>query len=149
MDRAFERPEEEYLSDILALDSPAPRSFLFGQFLRMKGLITEEDVFNARMMQRQHNRRIGELAREKGWLSTADVARILTYQEEDFRKFGQVALEQGYISLERLEGLLKEMQESYVLFGEALVNLGVLTKEEMGENFVQFQRLRLEGEHHA
>lgn len=131
--------EEAYFKETLDHDSLDAR-LLFGQFLKKKGLVSESDIFNARMVQKQQNRLIGELARKKGWLSSDDVERILVFQEETNKRFGEVAVEHGYLEDIHVDELLDELENNYVFFGEALVSLGVITERTMIDNLQVFHR---------
>lgn len=148
MKNSLDREEQEYFKEILSKDK-FDKQFLFGQFLRRKGLITEQDIFNARMIQKQHNRLIGQMAHEKGWLTSEDVARILVYQEENHNRFGEISVDHSFLSGSQVQCLLIEMEESYVFFGEALVSLGVLNEQEMLKNLEIFNRLKIQGEAEA
>jgi hypothetical protein len=117
---------------------------LFGSFLRLKGLIAHEDIFNARMIQKNQNRRIGELAVEHGWLTDEDVDRILVLQEElGGIRFGELAVELGFLLPEQINMLLEHIEESYVFFGEALVQLGAISRARMARELETFHRLKL------
>jgi hypothetical protein len=114
----------------------------FGQFLRKEGLISDEDIFQARTYQKKHNRRIGELARDKkGWLTSEQVERILVMQEENMRKFGEVATILGYLDEEQVDELLREIDDKYIFFGESLVRLGVVSEETMLEKLKEFNKM--------
>lgn len=143
MKNSLNREEQEYFKEILSKDG-SDKQFLFGQFLCKKGLITEQDIFNARMIQKQHNRMIGQIAQEKGWLSSQDVARILIYQEESHNKFGEISVDLAFLTGTQVQCLLMEMDESYIFFGEALVSLGVLSENEMLKNLETFNRYKLQ-----
>jgi hypothetical protein len=110
----------------------------FGQFLRKEGLISEEDIFQARNLQKSHNRRIGEIAMEKGWLASEQIDRVLVIQEDTKKKFGEVAISNGYLSSEQVKHLLMKLDDSYLFFGEALVRLGVLSNETLVQKLKEF-----------
>jgi hypothetical protein len=110
----------------------------FGQFLRKEGLISEEDIFQARSLQKKRNRRIGELAMEKGWITGEKVDRVLVMQEDTEEKFGEIAVSQGYLTEAQVGELLERMDDGYLFFGEALVQLGVLKMEVMVEKLNEF-----------
>lgn len=116
---------------------------IFGRFLKAKGLITEEDIFNARMLQKRQNRKIGEIAVERGIMDIDSVERLLVYQEETGIRFGELAVRLGHISQEQLDELLEYMEKSYIYFGEALVRLGILAGGQMKEDLEMFHRLKV------
>lgn len=138
--------EEGFFNKLFDQDGK-PGPMLFGRYLQLKGLISDEDVFNARMMQKNQNRRIGEMAVERGWMSAEDVEKVLVYQEEFGLRFGELAVEMGLLSAAQLDELLGQIENSYVYFGDALVALGVISKSDMIENLKTFHRLKA-GEQH-
>jgi hypothetical protein len=118
------------------------KHILFDQYLVRKGLITYDDVINARIMQYDNNRKIGDLANDKGWLSYDDIRKILIIQEGTKDMFCEVAMKEGYVSKEQTEELLKEQKDNYLFFGEALIKLNVITEEEMLKNLKEFNMLK-------
>ena len=117
--------------------------FLFGRYLRAKGLVSDEDIFNARMLQKNQNPRIGEIAVERGLMDNELVERLLVVQEETGLRFGDLAVQLGYISQQQLDEVLDHMEKSYLYFGEALVRIGVIGTDMMTQNLVTFQRLKV------
>lgn len=117
--------------------------FLFGRYLRAKGLVTDEDIFNARMLQKTQNRRIGEVAIELGLMDDEAVERLLVIQEEMGVRFGDLAIKFGYLTDEQLDDIIKKMDRVYLYFGEALVKLGAIRQNTMLENLGIFQRLKV------
>ena len=116
---------------------------LFGRYLALKGLISDEDIFNARMYQKGQNRRIGEIAVNRGLLSLEDVDRLLIYQEETGIRFGELAVSLGFLTNDQLADLLGFAEEANIYFGEALVAIGVIQEGVMRENLKVFQRLTI------
>lgn len=116
---------------------------LFGQYLRLNGIVTIEDTIQARAMQLTQNRKIGELAIEKGLLNEEKVAEILAIQEETFKKFGEIAVQECYLSEAQVGELLKIQKEEYLHFGEALVKLGVISESRMKKHLMFFNRLKI------
>ncbi len=117
------------------------RYLLFGQYLAKKGLITEQEIVWARIMQKRENKRIGQLARERGLMSKEDVEKVLTLQEHDpDKRFVELAVEQKILGPEEVEKLLREQEDSHLFFGDALVKLGSLTKEELERELVEFSQ---------
>jgi len=116
---------------------------VFGRFLKAKGLITDEDIFNARMLQKRQNRKIGEIAVDRGLMDMNSVERLLVYQEETGIRFGELAVQLGYLSQKQVEELLEHMEKSYIYFGEALVRIGILDGPRMKASLELFHRLRV------
>lgn len=117
--------------------------FLFGRYLKAKGLINDDDIYRARMFQKMHNRKIGEIAVERGMMDVDAVERLLVFQEESGIRFGDLAVSLGYMSQQQLDDVLEHMDSSYVYFGEALVRMGVLDHGDMMDSLGIFQRLRV------
>ena len=117
--------------------------FLFGRYLRAKGLVTDEDIFNARMLQKDQNPRIGEISVERGLMDKELVERLLIVQEETGQRFGDLAVRLGYMSQQQLDEVLDHMEKSYLYFGEALVRIGVIDPDMMMQNLQTFQRLKV------
>jgi hypothetical protein len=141
MEETFIPEDPEQAEEFLRKDM-THRHYLFGVFLREKGLITGEDVFRARMLQKKHNRRMGELAKKKGWLTDEGIERIHVLQEETLRRFDDIAVQHDYMTQPQVNELLEEMDEDFMFFGEALVNLGFIAEDVMLENLKEFNRIK-------
>ena len=133
-------PDEEALFAKIIEERHMSGVLLFGRFLALKGLITDEDIFNARMFQKGQNRRLGELAVIRGMLTEDDVNRLLVYQEESGILFGELAVSLGFLEHDQLAVLLEYADEANIFFGEALVSLGIIDPFVMKENLRTFQR---------
>ena len=118
-------------------------SFLFGRYLRAKGIVSEDDIFKARMLQKTRNQRIGEIAVEMGYMTAEVVSRLLVAQEETGLRFGHLAVKLGFLSRDELDDIVRERESSHVYIGEALVSLGVVKHDVMVECLSVFQRLRV------
>ncbi len=110
---------------------PKTRFFLFGQYLSGLGLITTDQVIQARSLQLRNNQKIGVLAKSKGMLTEDQVHQILILQEVTLKKFGELGVELGFLTEAQVRELVIEQEDNYLFFGEALVQLGVLTQAEM------------------
>ncbi len=115
----------------------------FGRFLQKKGLLSFEDIYKARMLQKRNNLKIGEFARNRGWLTDEDIEKILIIQEESFDKFGDIAVKNHFLMQTQVDELLKHQKDEYLFFGEALVRLGIITAEQLIENLKEFNRLKV------
>lgn len=111
---------------------------LFGQFLLEKGLVTFDDIYYARMLQKNENLKLDELALNKGWLTEEQIRRIAVFQEESDKAFIETAVEKGFLKGTQVDVLLKGQSETYLFFGEALVRLGTLSKEVLFESLKEF-----------
>lgn len=117
--------------------------FLFGRYLKAKGLVNDDDIYRARMFQKMHNRKIGEIAVERGMMDVEAVERLLVFQEESGIRFGDLSVSLGYLTQQQLDEVLEHIDSSYVYFGEALVRMGVIDHGAMMDNLGLFQRLRV------
>lgn len=50
----------------------------FGQYLQKKGIITFEDIFRARMLQKKNNLKIGQIALTEGLLTSEDIDKTFS-----------------------------------------------------------------------
>lgn len=120
------------------------RYLRLGRYLCEKGLITERDILNARLIQKKSNLRIGELARARGWLNDDDIYRILIIQEDTHEKFGEIAVKHRYLSTEQVKELLKEQEDTHIFFGEALVRIGAISEGVLIEQLKEFNKLEFQ-----
>jgi hypothetical protein len=116
------------------------KSLFFGNYLLKRGLVTLSDVLRARLLQKKHNRPVGELARQRGWLEEEDIADILRTQEDSRKKFGEIAVKKKYLTLSQVNELINIQKDNFLYLGEALVQLGVITKDESEENLREFEK---------
>jgi len=101
---------------------------LFGRFLLEKGIITEEDVFFARSLQRKKNRKVGEIAVSMGLMVPEEVEMVLTEQESLGGLFLDLAVDMGIMTIKEKDDILKEQEENHLFFGEALVEIKAITR---------------------
>lgn len=118
-------------------------AFLFGKYLTAKGIITDEDIFNARMLQKTQNLRIGEVAVSMGFMDEESVHRLLVAQEETGLRFGVLAVSFGFLTTDELAQVVNTREKSYLYFGEALVKVGAMERGVMMECLGLFQRLKV------
>lgn len=120
---------------------------LFGQFLRSEGRVTDDDIIQARMYQKEHNVGIENMVVQKGLMSLKDVGRVMVIMEESGAGFGDIAVRKGYMTTDQLYALLKEVSDSHVYIGEALVRLGILNESELQRSLDAYRELtaRLNG----
>lgn len=120
------------------------RFFLFGQYLCSKGLITVEQVIQARSLQLSQNQKIGLFAKSRGMLTDEQIQRILIIQEETLKKFGELAVELGILTEAQVRELVIEQEDNYIFFGEALVQLGVISEVEMFNQLKAYNTLKIQ-----
>ena len=100
---------------------------LFGRFLVEKGIITQEDLFFARALQRKKNKKTGEIASELGLMTAEEVEYVLIKQEDYGSLFGEIAISEGIITKDELSAILKKQEEDHIYIGEALVELKAIS----------------------
>jgi len=122
------------------------KNLLFGQYLRKRGLVTTEDIINARLLQMRNNRKLGEIAKARGWMTQDEIDRVLIIQEETLERFGEIAIREGFLSQAQVDVLLKEQKDNYLFFGEALVRLGVISHDVLIDELKRFNQSRLREE---
>ena len=88
----------------------------FGHFLLQKGLISEQDLYDAGFVQEKKDLRIGEIARAEGWLSVDDI-QLMTFK--------------GY-------SLLRKIPISF--FREALALVGAITEKDFITQLRKFNK---------
>jgi len=120
------------------------RFFLFGQYLCSQGLITNEQVIQARALQLRHNQKIGVIAKSMNMLADDQIQRILIMQEETLKKFGELAVELGFLDETQVKDLLAEQDDNYLFFGEALVQLGALSEGEMTSQLKAYNTIKIQ-----
>jgi hypothetical protein len=98
----------------------------FGQFLLMKGAISQFQLAEALNYQKRINRRIGEIAVFKGVISEEQGALILERQRIWDLPFGEIGQRLSLISPRELKSLVAHQERSSIRLGEALLALGHL-----------------------
>jgi hypothetical protein len=119
----------------------------FGQFLLLRGAISQTQLDEGLEYQRRINRRIGEIATAKGILSPQEVALVLEKQRNWDLPFGEIAERLSLITPKQRRTLVVEQGRSSIHLGEALLVLGHLSTEQYarllpayGENEVLSRR---------
>ncbi len=105
----------------------------FGEFLLMRGRVSEDDLDEARHMQLVNNHLIGVLAMDHGLLKLGELEQILHHQAAiaPRPRFGEVAVGLGYLSPQQLEVLVAVQRENRLRIGDVLVLRSTLTEEEL------------------
>lgn len=136
----------EYYNKMQEYNTKRPRArfYLFGQYLRSQGLITDDQIIQARSLQLRQNQKIGIIARKRGMLTDGQIQRILIVQEETLRKFGDLAIELGFLSEEQVNSLVIEQEDNYLFFGEALVQLGVISQDQMFSQLKAYNAIKIQ-----
>lgn len=138
----------EYYNKMQEYKTKRPRSrfFLFGQYLCSQGLITDDQIVQARSLQLLHNQKLGVIAKNRGMLTDDQIQRILILQEETLKKFGELAIELGFLDEDEVRDLMHQQEDDYLFFGEALVQLGAFSEEKMFEQLKTYNMIKLQKE---
>ncbi len=134
----------DYYNKMQEYKAKRPRSgfLLFGQYLCNQGIITNDQIIQARSLQIRNNQKIGVLAKNRGLLTDEEIQRIMIIQEETLKRFGVLAVELGFLSDSQVSELVLEQEDNYLFFGEALVQLGAITQEEMCRHLKTFNMVK-------
>jgi hypothetical protein len=119
-------------------------SFL-GRFLVEQGAITEAQLEEGLLLQREKNRRIGEVAVERGKLTTEQAEAIRERQNADPRLFGDIAVNERQLTRRTLDDLLFLQKIHHTYLGEALLTLGYIDRQQYQELMGRHYALRDKG----
>jgi hypothetical protein len=114
---------------------------LFGRFLALKGLITDEELRDAITIQLQlnHYHCDAYLLLGKGLLDLEDVQRCRDYQMEKGRTLHEALLDLKLIETSALE-FLQHAERPQLRLGEILVRRGSLSQQELQKALADFQK---------
>jgi hypothetical protein len=106
----------------------------FGQFLRERNLVSDDQLQRAIRVQAEKNMDLGEICHRLGFLSRETAVRLNMKQRLVDRRFGELAIADGVLTEAQLEEALQAQRSAHVPLGEALVQIGAidgptLTKE--------------------
>ncbi len=131
-----------------------------GQKLIARGLITEEQLEQGLVYQKEHNvllgqaltdlgfitageltafiqsdktAPIGELLIERGYLDREKLNKALDYQRVHGGRLGAICVELGYLTYEQLDSVFARTEQKKVLLGEELVASGMITREQLND----------------
>jgi len=118
----------------------------FGNYLKEKGVISQEELADAIAFQEESNRRIGELARERGYLSKEQTETIFQEQKRVDQPFGTIALKHRYLTRSQLDALLFAQTVFSTHQGEALLVKGYISPEQFSEELEAFRLKQVQRE---
>lgn len=104
---------------------------MFGRFLVMKGMITENDLDEALHVQSELNRSLAEELLEGDYLSLDGFKKAWHYQRENL-----VTLRDAIIALELMDaGTLEQVEincsDKYIRLGELFVQKGAISEKDL------------------
>ncbi|MDC7277883.1 MULTISPECIES: hypothetical protein [Pseudobutyrivibrio] len=102
-----------------------------GNYLLQKGLVTQEQLFNAMSRLSQTHIKLGTIAIHEGLMTANEVDECLYVQTREDKRFGEIAIARGYLDESQVEELLSKQTPDFVLLGQNLVEDGVFSYEEL------------------
>lgn len=102
-----------------------------GNYLLQKGLVTQEQLFNAMARLSQSHIKLGTIAIHEGLMTANEVDECLYVQTREDKRFGEIAIERGYLTDDQVNDLLAMQTPEFLLLGQNLVDDGVFTYEDL------------------
>ena len=102
-----------------------------GNYLLQKGLVNQNQLFNAMSRLSQTHIKLGTIAIHEGLMTAKEVDECLYVQTREDKRFGEIAVERGYLTDEQVNELLSKQTPDYILLGQNLVEDGIFSYEEL------------------
>lgn len=102
-----------------------------GNYLLQKGLVTQDQLFNAMSRLSQTHIKLGTIAIHEGLMTANEVDECLYIQTREDKRFGEIAIARGYLTDEQVTDLLSKQTPDYILLGQNLVEDGVISYEDL------------------
>ena len=102
-----------------------------GNYLLQKGIVNQEQLFNAMSRLSQTHIKLGTIAIHEGLMTAKEVDECLFVQTREDKRFGEIAVERGYLTDEQVNELLSKQTPDYILLGQNLVEDNVFSYEEL------------------
>ena len=102
-----------------------------GNYLLQKGIVTQDQLFNAMARLSQTHIKLGTIAIHEGLMTANEVDECLYIQSREDKRFGEIAVSRGYLSDEQVSELLSKQTPDYILLGQNLVEDGVISYEDL------------------
>ncbi|MDO6747257.1 hypothetical protein [Gilvimarinus sp. 1_MG-2023] len=103
----------------------------FGQYLQIKGIISQSQLSDALSLQHANNKTLGQLAADMGYLSSDQSSQILLRQRHSDHLFGELAQSLGWLNDQHIQQLLARQQAEHLTLGAALIELQCLTESQL------------------
>ncbi len=111
----------------------------FAQYLLKKGIVSQSQLDEALIVQRQHNRTLGSLAVSAGLLTEEQVEQLNAEQLEADLYLGEMAVEKGWMTSNDVELLMIEQWASHSSIGDILVEQELLNVNQLDSLLADFQ----------
>ena len=102
-----------------------------GNYLLQKGIVTQEQLFNAMSRLSQTHIKLGTIAIHEGLMTAKEVDECLYVQTREDKRFGEIAVDRGYLTDDQVNELLSKQTPDYILLGQNLVEDEVFSYEEL------------------
>lgn len=102
-----------------------------GNYLLQKGIVTQDQLFNAMARLSQTHIKLGTIAIHEGLMTANEVDECLYIQTREDKRFGEIAVARGYLSEENVSDLLSKQTPDYILLGQNLVEDGIISYEDL------------------
>lgn len=102
-----------------------------GNYLLQKGIVTQEQLFNAMSRLSQTHIKLGTIAIHQGLMTANEVDECLYVQTREDKRFGEIAVDRGYLTDGQVAELLSIQTPDYILLGQNLVDDGIISYEEL------------------
>ena len=112
---------------------------IIGNYLKNKGLLTEEQLVDLLDEHRKVRAKLGIIAVSEGLITQEEADRINRLQAIMDMRFGDIAVEEGYLTEDQVENLLKKQGNSYLAFAQALENQRLMLIEQLEQLLIDFQ----------
>jgi hypothetical protein len=110
----------------------------FSQFLRVEGIVSDEELSKALALLNIQHQSLGDLAVEAGYMTKDQTLELNKEQLIRDVAFGMLATEQGLLSENQLQHLLTRQSQQHLQLGDALVELNYIPKGKLEEILSQF-----------
>jgi len=104
-------------------------SQFFGNYLRKRGCITNEQMRDVLALQDSVRVKLGVLAIDAGYMDAKQVEKVHGLQSKMDKRFGEIAIELGLLDEEKLSNLLSHQNKRHLFISQALLDKGIMTFE--------------------
>lgn len=102
-----------------------------GNYLLQRGIVTQDQLFNAMSRLSQTHIKLGTIAIHEGLMTAKEVDECLYVQTREDKRFGEIAVKRGYLTDEQVNDLLSKQTPDYILLGQNLVEDGIFSYEDL------------------